>query len=313
MWNGDSLDMYGVWEAPAVIVSDGPYGLGMWEGDPRGVEGLAEFYGPHASWWGRRAGNHTTLWFWNTEVGWATVHPVLEGCGWRYAGCNVWNKGRGHIAGNVNTGTLRRFPTVTEVCVRYVREAAVRGVPAREWLRAEWVRAGLPLHAANGACGVANAASRKWLTADRMWYMPPPEAFGRLSAYANSYGEPGGRPYMSLDGMSPGTAEGWRMMRPRFRCPYGVTNVWDEPALRGAERAKAGGRAAHANQKPLRLMSRLLEASSDAGDMVWEPFGGLCTVSAAAGRLGRACRGAEIDGNVCAAAVARLEGEAWGG
>ena len=38
----------------------------------------------------------------------------------------------------------------------------------QEWLRAEWRRTGLPWRAANEACGVSNAATRKYLTGDHL-------------------------------------------------------------------------------------------------------------------------------------------------
>jgi site-specific DNA-methyltransferase (adenine-specific) len=86
-------------------------------------------------------------------------------------------------------------------------------------------------------------------------------------------------------------------MRAKFRCPHGVTNVWDRAPVNGAERIKTGraGRAVHLNQKPADLMSRLVDASSDPGDAVWEPFGGLFTASLAARRLGRRAFSAETD------------------
>jgi len=85
-------------------------------------------------------------------------------------------------------------------------------------------------------------------------------------------------------------------MRAKFDCPHGVTNVWDRPAVRGAERVKVpGGRAIHLNQKPLDLMSRIIEASTEQGDVVWEPFGGLFSASLAAISLGRRAFAGEID------------------
>jgi site-specific DNA-methyltransferase (adenine-specific) len=85
--------------------------------------GIANWYEPHIQAWSQHANAQTTLWFWNSEIGWATVHPVLERHGWRYANANVWNKGKAHIAGNVNTSKIRRVPVVTEMCVQYVFEA----------------------------------------------------------------------------------------------------------------------------------------------------------------------------------------------
>ena len=67
---GDAMDWYDVWPSPTVIISDGPYGLGSYPGDPPTHEGLAEWYKPHAKKWAERASAQTTLWFWNSEIGW---------------------------------------------------------------------------------------------------------------------------------------------------------------------------------------------------------------------------------------------------
>ena len=52
---------------------------------------------------------------------------------------------------------------------------------------------------------------------------------------------------------------------------------------------------AFCRKKPLDLMTRLLEASTEPGDVVWEPFGGLFTASLAANRLQRRAFAAECD------------------
>ncbi len=70
----DSLDLYPLWPAPVVIVSDGPYGLGSFPGDPPTTDTLAEWYRPHVEQWSARATPQTTLWFWNSELGWAKFH-----------------------------------------------------------------------------------------------------------------------------------------------------------------------------------------------------------------------------------------------
>lgn len=98
-------------------------------------------------------------------------------------------------------------------------------------------------------------------------------------------------------------------MRAKFRCPVGATNVWSEPPLRGAERVKAGSSSAHRNQKPVAITQMIIGASSDPGDVVWEPFGGLCTAAVASARLGRRCRSAEIRQEFYDLAAARLAGE----
>ena len=169
---GDALGHYASWPKPTVIVSDGAYGVGGFPGDPPNATGLASWYEPHVAAWARHALPSTTLWFWNTEVGWATVHPTLERHGFRYRSCHVWDKGLAHVAGNANSRTLRKYPVVTEVCVQYVRRVLLPARDGRElelkaWLRHEWERSGLPLVLANEACGVKNAATRKVLP--RFW------------------------------------------------------------------------------------------------------------------------------------------------
>lgn len=250
------------------------------------------------------------MWFWNSELGWATVHPLLVGNGWKFVNCHIWNKGIAHIAGNANTKTLRKFPVVTEVCVQYVREPKIDNQIMRDWLRMEWGRTGLPLAHANMACGVRNAATRKYLTNDHLWYFPPPDMFENLVRYANKYGDPKGKPYFPSATGKPFTKNEWNQMRSKFHCHFGVTNVWNEPAVHGAERIRNGPNSSlHPNQKPLKIMRRIIEASSDAGDMVWEPFGGMCSAAIASCRSGRRCKSAEINSSFYQRSVERLASE----
>lgn len=312
---GDAARLYARWEPPTVIVADGPYGVRGFKGDLPTTEGLAEWYAPHVAAWSEHALPETTLWFWGTEVGWAEVHPVLRLHGWEYRACHVWDKGVAHVAGNCNGLTIRRFPVVTEVCVQYVREVRLETesgarLPLKQWLRHEWQRAGLPLALTNEACGVRNAATRKYFTQCHLWYFPPPEMMERLARYAAQHGRPTDRPYFSLDGRTPLTAAQWSRMRAKWNHVHGVTNVWSEPALRNEERIRVAGRFLHTNQKPLRLIERIVRASSDPGDVVWEPFGGLCTTAVAALRTGRRCHAAEVAPAFFAAARERLQAEA---
>ncbi|MGA2660699.1 MAG: DNA methyltransferase [Verrucomicrobiota bacterium] len=308
---GDALDFYRQWARPTVIISDGAYGLGSFPGDPPTTAGLEAWYRPHVEAWTKLALPSTTLWFWNSELGWATVHPLLTSAGWEYRCCHIWDKGIAHIAGNANTKTLRKFPVVTEVCVQYVKktyfEAQGMRMTMQEWLRHEWIRAGLPLWKTNQACGVKNAATRKYFTTDHLWHFPPPDAFDALVRYANAHGKPTGRPYFSLDGQRPLTGEQWSQMRAKFTCSAGVMNVWREPAVRGIERLKDQSQCVHMNQKPLKLLELCLKASSDEGDVVWEPFGGLCSATLAAHRLKRRAFAAESVAAFYQIAVRRLE------
>jgi DNA methylase len=309
--------LYAQWPAPVCIISDGPYGVSGFPGDEHKWHPLAGWYEPHIKAWSDAATPQTTLWFWNTEVGWATVHPLLVQHGWEYRSCNIWDKGMSHVAGNANTQTLRKFPVVTEVCVHYVKAATFpvgNGTMSMQgWLRHEWLRSGLPLRQANEACDVLNAATRKYLTADHLWYYPPAEAFAKLAAYANQHGKPEGRPYFSVDGSRALSGTEWSRMRAKFDCPLGITNVWREPQLNGAERIQGERNgmkykfsSLHGSQKPLRLVESIIRCCTDEGDVVWEPFGGLCPGGVVCLQSGRKYVAAEVVPEFYGAAVRRL-------
>ena len=306
-------NLYGDWPTPVCIVSDGPYGLSGYPGDLHKANGLADWYRPHIESWTNRSTPETTLWFWNSELGWATVHPVLIAHGWEYRACHVWDKGLSHIAGNANTKTLRKFPVTTEVCVQYVKQPRFGGMPMQDWLRHEWTRTGLPFRLANDACGVANAATRKYLTADHLWYFPPPGAFVNLAAYANENGHPAGRPYFSENGIHPITEYEWGRKRAKFHCSVGVTNVWSHVHVGGSERINGERqsmrrkfKSLHGSQKPLALIDTIITACTDSGDQIWEPFGGLCPTAICARLSGRKSVSAEIVPEFYRAAVKRL-------
>lgn len=321
---GNVSEVYESWPNPDLIISDGAYGVRGFHGDTTDISGLVDWYKPHVLAWAKAAKQSTSLWFWNTEVGWATVHPLLLATGWEYVQLAVWDKGLAHIAGNVNGKTIRQLPVVTEVAALYRRKVYLdtgdgQTLDAKSWLRAEWKRSGLPLCRANEACGVRNAATRKYLTKDWLWYWPPGEAVERMAAYCTEYGEPTDWPYFSLNGVDPVTAGQWNEMRATWNHRNGITNVWSRPPLADGERLKgtmersaprvykpSKQSAAHLNQKPLDLMLTQVAAASDEGGVVWEPFGGLASASVASVLLGRHAYAAEIDDIFIALAAERL-------
>jgi site-specific DNA-methyltransferase (adenine-specific) len=177
----------------------------------------------------------------------------------------------------------------------------------QDWLRNEWKRTGLPFSEANTACGVKNAATRKYLTGDHLWYMPPADMFQKLVDYANQNGDKNGKPYFSMNGINPIKKSQWECLRNKFYCPFGITNVWDTPQLRDKERIKIGNKAIHLNQKPLALLDQIILASSDENDLIWDPFGGLFSTAISAYMLGRDCCSAEIDINTYRHGISRFE------
>ena len=322
--HGNVSEVYADWPSPDLIISDGAYGVRGFRGDTVSADGLVDWYKPHVLEWSKKAKPSTSLWFWNTEVGWATVHPLLVANGWEYVQLAVWDKGLSHIAGNVNGKTIRQLPVVTEVSALYRRKLYLKTgngmtLGVKDWLRAEWKRSGLPMSAANTACGVKNAATRKYLTADWLWYWPPGDAVERMADYCARNGRKTEWPYFSLDGRNPVTADGWNSMRAVWNHRNGITNVWSRPPLADSERLRGTMErsaprtykptkmsAAHLNQKPLDLMVNQVYAASNPGDTVWEPFGGLGSASVASVLMGRRAFAAETDDTFYGLAKGRL-------
>jgi len=297
---GDTQNYYSHWETPTCIISDGPYGLGKFPGEPINPQDLPGWYAPHIAAWSNNAAPNATLWFWCSEIGWALVHPVLELHGWQYEECCVWDKGIAHVAGNCNSKTIRGIPVVTEISVRYTRKNTLKDstgqqIPIKDWVRSEWMRSGLPMCKANEATGVKNAATRKYLTKCHLWYFPPADAMLKMAAYCSKYGKKSTAPYFSIDGIRPLTETDWEKQRAKWNHEHGLTNVWHEAAVHGKERIKTESGYVHANQKPLSLITRQILASTDSGDVVWEPFGGTFSAMVASLHAGRKGFAAEIN------------------
>jgi len=84
-----------------------------------------------------------------------------------------------------------------------------------------------------------------------------------------------------------------------------LTNVWDDVPFQGI--AREGAVVFHRNKKPERLIERILELSTDAGDWVLDPFLGSGTTAAVAEKMGRRWVGIEQGEVLWSLAVPRLE------
>jgi modification methylase len=82
---------------------------------------------------------------------------------------------------------------------------------------------------------------------------------------------------------------------------------WLFPICSGQERLKKDGTKVHPTQKPEALLYRVLLSSTDAGDVVLDPFFGTGTTGAVAKRLGRDWIGCERENIYREAALQRIE------
>ena len=84
------------------------------------------------------------------------------------------------------------------------------------------------------------------------------------------------------------------------------TNLWADI---GNVSAQSNERLGYPTQKPLALYERIIEASSNPGDFVLDPFCGCATTPIAAERLGRQWVGMDIWDNAYKMVLDRLESE----
>lgn len=82
---------------------------------------------------------------------------------------------------------------------------------------------------------------------------------------------------------------------------------WELPLCTGDERLKINGQKAHTTQKPEALLYRVIQASSNLGDVVLDPFFGTGTTGAVAKKLHRHWIGIERDETYIRVAGERLD------
>jgi site-specific DNA-methyltransferase (adenine-specific) len=92
-----------------------------------------------------------------------------------------------------------------------------------------------------------------------------------------------------------------------FNLNYGIPrDVWGISHLTGGNKEKTS----YPTQKPLTLLSRVIKASSNEGDIVLDPFCGCATTCVAAQQLGRKWIGIDIEKQAVSILVERLSDDA---
>ena len=84
-----------------------------------------------------------------------------------------------------------------------------------------------------------------------------------------------------------------------------MRDVWDIPRLQSTAKERVG----YPTQKPLALYERIIEASTNRGDVVLDPFAGCATTCVAAERLGRQWAGIDLWDKAHEVVLERLEKE----
>jgi site-specific DNA-methyltransferase (adenine-specific) len=309
----NALACYKDWAQATCIVSDGPNGLHPLPGDPCDLDDLAHWYAPHIAAWHQYSAQNCTVWFWSNHLAWQKVHNAFDQLGWELQEiCTLINDGRSGAANGTSSPSSDERAS-TEVLVRYTKRRMLLTIEGqlaseKQWLRSEWMRSGLPLSLANAACNVSDIATRKYLSQGDLWCRPAGSALAKLAQYCAQHAPCTDIPYFSIDRKNPITAELWDQQLPMQNPEHEVGSICQMPALLGRERVcDVYGKPVHIWQRPLAMMRRLIEFSTRPGEVVWEPFGGICSATVAAAAINRKACASESDPLLHDAAVRRVK------
>ena len=236
----------------------------------------------------------------------------------------TWDKYNGQsISGTILDRTLhtasRSYNPFAEFLVYHADDGhwqrqsdTVRGFifePLREYLDGELSRSGYTKQDVNEALGfrrMGGMAGRHYFSPSQ-WCLPTPEHYGGMQTLLNSRNGGGylcreyedlRSEYEDLRREYEDLRREYEDLRPTFNNPGKVSSVWPGPP------AKKNG---HETPKPLWLLERIVETTSNEGDLVFDPFLGSGTTAVAAQKLGRQFIGCDINAKYVAITKRRLE------
>ncbi|HUU95836.1 MAG TPA: DNA methyltransferase, partial [Phycisphaerae bacterium] len=253
------------------------------------------------------------------------LSAMVEQCGRGLVNWITWDKYNGATAtkgfmdGFTVTGSMRSFQPMAEYLVFHADDGEWRRAcgqlwsvefehrrgfifePLRAYLDDERKRAGIDKADCNVACGFSRSAggmaSRHYFGRSQ-WQLPTCEHYESLRRLFNNLGgDYLRREYDDLRREYDNLRREYEHLRYTFNNPGKISSVWQ------CEPAKPNG---HPTAKPAALMARIIEATSNPGDIVLDPFCGSGTTAEQAAILGRHWIGIEIDETYCCKARARL-------
>lgn len=212
----------------------------------------------------------------------ASLISICESFGLKLRQQIVVNKGIKAVSGRA-TKNYKMFPNVTESILFFVKDP----IPfSRSYLKEQQAKQGFSAKAINDALGVKSNGGGMWsiYTGQNICeQLPTRDLWERLAdvlKFDLSYDE----------------------INITFNAQLGFTDVWDDIDFYAERRTRK-----HPTQKPLPLIERLVLASSNAGDLVLDPFMGSGTTAVAAKIHGRNCVGFELDSQYWNDSVERLK------
>ena len=164
--------------------------------------------------------------------------------------------------------------------------------PLRAYLDGEWKRAGMSKIDANVACGFSatpgGMAARHYFSRSQ-WCLPTESHYHALRQYANAHNHGGEylrREYEDLRREYEDLRREYEDLRYTFNNPGKVSSVWQFPPAE---------RNGHPTPKPPGLLRRIVETTSNPGDLVFDPMCGSGQMPLVCIETGRDCVAIEIE------------------
>jgi len=300
---GDSLELMKTLETGSVdaVIADPPYNIGKasWDKIPDYLEWCREWITEAA----RVMKRQGAFWCFHSDpLVLADIAKIIEGEGKPQLNWVTWDKYneqgthsmKGFLDGYTVIGGLRRLQDFSEYITYHADDGQwgkqnddTRGFifePLRAYLDGERKRAGVDKIACNVACGFSASAggmaSRHYFSRSQ-WQLPTPEHYAALRTLFNANGgeylrreyEDLRREYEDLRREYEDLRREYEDLRPTFNNPGKVSSVWQFPP------AKPNG---HPTPKPVELIRRIVETTTNPGDVILDPFAG-------SGTTGEAC------------------------
>ena len=210
----------------------------------------------------------------------ALLVPHLSDLGFDLRQQIVINKGMRSVSGRA-TKKYKLFPNVTESILFMIKDNKKFIKP---FLKEKQKQAGLSAKEINEALGVKSNGGGMWsiYTGKNICeQFPTKELWTKLSDIL----------HFELT---------YEKVAQTYNAQMGLTDVWDDIDFYSEKRY-------HPTQKPIKLISRLIQASTNPDDIVLDPFAGCGSTQLAAIATQRKYIAIEIDKNYCAIAERRIE------
>jgi DNA modification methylase len=230
----------------------------------------------------RIAKTNSSFWLFGYVKLLSKILPIAEKYGFVFRQQIVVEKGMRSISGR-KTSTYKMFPTTTESIFFFVKNNQPN---IKKFLKERQKEVGLTAKEINEKLHVKSNGGGVWslYTGENILaQIPTREMWERLQdvlKFKMDYSE----------------------VNFTFNTQMGFSDVWTDIDFYKEDRN-------HPTQKPLKLMERLVIASSNEGDLVLDPFLGSGTTAIASKKLNRKFIGIEIDKKYCKLAEKRLKTE----